>query len=189
MSPADFILKDKMKKILLETERLCLREYTQDDFDGLRNIISDGETMKYYPRPYDEAGVQRWLDWSFDNYKKHGFGLFAIELRKTGEFVGDAGITLQHIDGEWLPEIGYHVNKNFWRRGIASEAARAVRDWAFSNFEFDALYSYMASDNIPSQATARSVGMTKLKEYSTENENLTVYKITREEWKKCDNDN
>ena len=178
-----------MKRIILETERLILREYTQDDFAPLKDIIGDGETMKYYAAPYDDKGVQRWLDWSFNNYEKHGFGLWAIELRKTGELVGDAGITMQPIDGEWLPEVGYHINKRFWRRGIASEAARAVRDWAFSNFEFDALYSYMASENIPSQATARSVGMTKLKEYSTENENLAVYKITREEWKKCDNDN
>ena len=169
--------------MFLETERLILREYVQEDFADLKDVISDEETMKYYLKPYDDAGVQKWLDWSFSNYEKHGFGLFAIELRETGEFVGDAGITLQPIDGEWLPEVGYHVNKKHWRRGIASEAARAVRDWAFSNFEFDALYSYMASENIPSQATARSVGMTKLKEYSTENENLTVYKITREEWK------
>ncbi len=184
MSPADFILKDKMKKILLETEMLCLREYTQDDFVGLRNIISDEETMKYYPRPYDEAGVQRWLDWSFDNYKKHGFGLWAIELKATGEFVGDAGITLQHIDGQWLPEIGYHVNKSFWRRGIASEAARAARDWAFTNRDFPALYSYMTVENIPSQATARSLGMTKIKEYIDGEETLAVWCITREEWEK-----
>ena len=172
-----------MKKVILETERLTLREYAQDDFSDLASVISDAETMKYYVKPYDEAGVQRWLDWSLGNYEKHGFGLWAIELKTTGEFIGDAGITLQPIDGEWLPEVGYHINKKYWRRGFASEAAKAVRDWAFSNFEFDALYSYMASENIPSQATARSVGMTKLKEYSTENENLTVYKITREEWK------
>lgn len=171
-----------MKKVILETERLVLREYVQEDFSGLKEIISDEETMKYYVKPYDDAGVQRWLDWSFDNYKKHGFGLFAIELRETGEFVGDAGITLQPIDGEWLPEIGYHVNKNFWRRGIASEAARAVRDWAFQNRDFPALYSYMTVENIPSQATARSLGMTKIKEYFDGEEKLAVYKITREEW-------
>lgn len=173
-----------MKKVILETERLVLREYVQEDFSDLKDIISDAETMKYYVKPYDDKGVQRWLDWSRDNYKKHGFGLFAIELRETGEFVGDAGITLQPIDGEWLPEVGYHVNKNFWRRGIASEAARAARDWAFCNRDFPALYSYMTVENIPSQATAKSLGMTKIKEYFDGEENLAVYKITREEWKR-----
>lgn len=171
-----------MKKVILETERLILREYVQEDFADLKDVISDAETMKYYLKPYDDAGVQRWLDWSFSNYEKHGFGLFAIELRETGEFVGDAGITLQSIDGEWLPEVGYHVNKKHWQRGIASEAARVARDWAFLNRDFPALYSYMTIENIPSQATARSLGMTKIKEYFDGGENLAVYRITREEW-------
>lgn len=173
-----------MKKIILETERLVLREYCQEDFSWLCEILSDGETMKYYSRPYDEAGVQRWLDWSFDNYKKHGFGLWVIELRETGEPIGDAGITMQPIDGEWLPEIGYHINKKFWRRDYGSEAARAARDWAFLNRDFDALYSYMTAENVPSQATAASCGMNKIKEYTDKDgEHLVVYRITRQEWK------
>ena len=53
--------------IIIETERLILREYTQDDFDALYEILSDGETMKHYPKPYDKKGVQRWIDWSLDN--------------------------------------------------------------------------------------------------------------------------
>jgi RimJ/RimL family protein N-acetyltransferase len=172
-----------MKKVILETERLRLREYVGEDFADLKDIISDEETMKYYVKPYDDKGVQRWLDWSFDNYKKHGFGLWAIELKATGEFIGDAGITLQPIDGEWLPEVGYHINKKYWRQGFGSEAAKAARDWAFCNRDFDALYSYMTVENIPSQATAKSLGMTKVKEYFDGEENLAVYKITREEWK------
>ena len=75
------------KKIILETERLVLREYCQEDFPRLSAILTDAETMKYYEKPYDENGVQRWLDWSFDNYKKHGFGLWAIELKETGPSV------------------------------------------------------------------------------------------------------
>lgn len=172
------------KTIILETPRLVLREYCKEDFSWLYEILSDRETMKYYPQPYDERGVQRWLDWSLENYEKYGFGLWAIELRETGEPIGDAGITMQPIDGEWLPEIGYHINKNFWRRGYASEAASAVRDWAFRNRDFPALYSYMTAENIPSQATAASCGLKKIKEYKDKNgEQIAVYQITRDEWK------
>ena len=171
-----------MKNVILTTDRLVLREYCKEDFSWLYEILSDGETMKYYPKPYDEAGVARWLDWSLDNYQKHGFGLWAIELKETGEAIGDAGITMQPIDGEWLPEVGYHIDKKYWRQGYGSEAARAARDWAFQNRDFDALYSYMTVENEASQATARSLGMTKIKEYSDKDENLAVYKITREEW-------
>lgn len=170
------------KRIILETERLVLREYTNEDFDWLYEILSDEETMKHYPKPYDAVGVQRWLDWSLDNYQKHGFGLWVIELKDSGAPIGDAGITMQPIDGEWLPEVGYHVHKDYWRRGYGSEAASGARDWAFGNRDFATLYSYMTVENEASQATARAIGMTKIKEYYNESEYHAVYRITRDEW-------
>ena len=168
---------------MIETERLILREYSQDDFDALYEILSDEQTMKHYPKPYDKKGVQRWIDWSLDNYQKYGFGLWAMILKETGEFIGDCGITLQNIDGEQLPEIGYHVHKNHWRKGYAKEAASAVRDWAFRNTPYATLYSYMTSTNIASYSTAISIGMSKVKEYN-DNNNIphVVYKMTKEEW-------
>lgn len=164
---------------ILETERLILREYTHNDFDGLREIICDGETMKYYPRPYDENGVSRWLDWCITSYRENGFGLWAMELKESGEFLGDCGISLQSIDGEWLPEIGYHVNKRYWRQGYAKEAAAAVRDWLFENTPFERAYSYMNKENVPSYSTAEAIGMTKIKEYNDGVEDLLVYCIER----------
>lgn len=169
--------------MIMETQRLILREYTQEDFDGLYAILSDPVTMQHYPKPYDAAGTQRWLDWSFSNYKTYGFGLWAIELKETGEFIGDCGITMQPIDGQQLPEIGYHIHNNHWRKGYGKEAASAVRNWAFENRDFDCLYSYMKYTNVASYSTARSIGMTKIKEYPDEQDGiLYVYRITREEW-------
>ena len=171
-----------MKKIL-ETERLLLREYTPEDFDGLYAILSDPETMKYYPKPYDDKGTMRWLNWSFDNYKTYGFGLWAIEIKETGEFIGDCGITMQNIDGETLPEIGYHIHKNHWRKGCGKEAARAVRDWFFTHTDFNTVYSYMTCENTASYSTAASVGMKRVKAYTdTDGEVLFVYALTRDEW-------
>ena len=169
-------------KIILETERLVLREYTMDDFDGLYAILSDAETMKHYPKPYDERGTMRWLNWSLDNYQKYGFGLFAIERKDTGEFVGDCGITMQNIDGELLPEIGYHIDKKHWRQGFAHEAASAVRDWFFRNTDFPTVYSYMTASNTASYRTAASVGMTRVKEYSEDGIPHYVYEMTRDTW-------
>lgn len=168
--------------MIIETQRLILREYRQADFDGLRAIICDVETMKYYPKPYDEKGVQRWLDWCIDSYSKNGFGLFAIELKETGEFIGDCGISLQNIDGEELPEIGYHINKNHWRKGYAKEACEAVKEWLFDNTEYNVVYSYMNAENEPSRRTAEANGMTFVKEYNDGIEHLCVYAITREEF-------
>ncbi len=170
-------------KYIIETERLRLREYTLEDFDGLYAILSDPETMKHYPRPYDKKGTARWLDWSLDNYCKYGFGWWAIELKESGEFIGDCGITMQNIDGEALPEIGYHIGKDHWRQGYGKEAAGAVRDWFFENTEFDAVYSYMTASNIASYSTAASVGMERIKEFDDDGVPHYVYRLTREEWK------
>lgn len=168
--------------MIIETARLRIREYTMNDFDDLYEILSDAETMKYYPRPYDENGTRRWISWCLDSYRQNGFGLWALELKETGVFIGDCGISMQNIDGETLPEIGYHVNKKYWRQGYAKEACAAVKNWLFENTNFDCVYSYMNQENIPSSATAAANGMTRIKAYNDGEEALFVYAITREEW-------
>ena len=168
--------------MILETKRLIIREYTPDDFDSLYEILSDAETMKYYPKPYDENGVNRWINWCIDSYRKYGFGLWAVELKETGAFIGDCGISMQKIDGEILPEIGYHVHKQYWRRGYAKEACAAVKEWFFVNTEYDSVYSYMNRENVASYATAAANGMTRIKAYEDGDESLYVYRITRDEW-------
>ena len=170
---------------MIETERLLLREFNPEDFDALYEILSDAETMQHYPKPYDAAGTRRWIDWNLRNYQEYGFGLWAIEEKQTRKFIGDCGITMQKIDGQLLPEIGYHIHKAFWRQGFGKEAAKAVRDWAFTHTQYSCLYSYMKYTNIGSYSTAASVGMEKIKEYpDPEDELLYVYAITRENWEK-----
>lgn len=164
----------------LETERLIFREMTFEDFDALKAIISDEETMKYYIKPYDDEGVNRWINWNIENYKTFGFGLFALILKETGEFIGDCGITIQLIDGWYRPEIGYHINKKFWRKGYAKEATNAIKKWAFENTTFRTLYSYMNADNIASIKTAEANGMKFVKEYvDKDGERLKVYAIEK----------
>ena len=96
--------------VILETERLILREYTPEDFDALCEILSSPITMAHYPRPYNEKGVHRWIDWSLENYEKLGFGWWALISKETGALLGDCGVTLQNINGQLLPEIGYHIH-------------------------------------------------------------------------------
>ena len=165
----------------ITTPRLLLREMTEDDFPALYAILSDPETMRFYPQPYDEAGTRRWIAWCRDSYQKHGFGLWAVTLN--GEFIGDCGISMQPIGGEWLPEIGYHIRKDHWRKGFASEAAAACIRVAFEQFGFPAVYSYMNADNEPSFRTAMKNGMTQVDAYDDPHHGpLRVFRITREEW-------
>ncbi|MCR5600525.1 MAG: GNAT family N-acetyltransferase [Ruminococcus sp.] len=175
---------------MIETQRLILREYTLDDFNALYEIVSDPETMQHYPAPFNEEKTRNWIMWNLDNYDKYGFGLWAIVLKETGGFIGDCGLTMQNIDGEMLPEIGYHISKKYQRQGFAKEAARAGRDWTFQNTAYNAVYSYMKYTNIASYSTAASVGMKKVKEYSdAQNVISFAYSVTRSEWEALKADN
>ena len=168
---------------MIETERLILREYTPEDFGALYEIMSDPETMQHYPAPFDAERTRRWIDWNLENYRNYGWGLWAVVLKETGEFIGDCGITLQMIDGEELPEIGYHIHKKHWRKGYAREAARAVRDWVFRNTAYPAVYSYMKYTNVASYSTALANGMKRVKEYPDPKNTISyAYAITRAEW-------
>ena len=172
-----------MKQIIIHTERLTLREYEESDFDAVYAMISDPVTMSHYPKPYDERGARRWIEWSIHNYAATGLGWWAIELCDTGEFIGDCGITPQEIDGETLPELGYHIDKRFWRHGYGKEAATAVVDYVFTNTDYPVLYSYTTVDNVASVRLAESVGMKKIKEFSDDHYGkMIVCAITKDEW-------
>ena len=167
----------------IETERLFLRELTPGDVDELYAVLGDSDIMRHYPYTFDMDRVKRWIDRNISRYEVFGFGLWAVCLKETGEMIGDCGVTMQNIDGDILPEIGYHIAKAHQRKGYAGEAARACRDWCFFNTPFNRIYSYMKKDNIPSSATARSNGMSLIKEFTdSEGEQSAAYCITRGEW-------
>ena len=117
----------------LETKRLIFREFLEDDFDDLYEILSDFETMKHYPKPFDKEMVVHWIEWNIENYNVFGFGLWAVILKENGKLIGDCGITMQNIDGKIKPEIGYHINKKYQNNGFATEAARKCKDYKFEN--------------------------------------------------------
>lgn len=169
--------------MILETERLYLREMTDDDFDALYAILADSDIMQHYPYTFDESRVRNWISRNRERYIRDGFGLWAVCLSDSGEMIGDCGLTLQTIDGQQLPEIGYHIRKDRQQRGYAREAAAAVRDWAFAHTSYPALYSYCKYTNVPSCRTAESIGMRFLKEYPDETNGIThVSVITKEEY-------
>ena len=171
--------------VIFETERLYLREMVPEDFDALYLVLGDPSIMQYYPYSFDEKRVRDWIERNINRYKDNGFGLWAVCLKKTGEMIGDCGLTLQNIEGEMLPEIGYHIRANCQRKGYAREAAKGTMDWAFNNTSYPALYSYCKYTNIPSQKTAESIGMHFDREYPDEANKIThVSVIRRDEWEK-----
>ena len=84
---------------ILETERLLLREFVPDDVDALAAVLSDPETMRYYPAALDRAGVAAWIERNRRRYADAGHGLWAMVLKASGEVIGDCGLARQAVDG------------------------------------------------------------------------------------------
>ena len=105
--------------MILETERLFLREMTDGDFDSLYKILTDSNSMKHYPYAFDENRVREWIRRNMERYRIFGFGLWAVCRKDTGEMIGDCGLTMQMIGSQIKPEIGYHIRSDQQRKGYA----------------------------------------------------------------------
>jgi hypothetical protein len=169
--------------MVIETERLILREMAENDFNALYKVLADSDIMQHYPYTFDENRVRNWIACNMERYRTFGFGLWAVCLKDTGEMIGDCGLTMQLINGRIKPEIGYHIRADKQRNGFAKEAAIAVRDWVFNNTPFNIVYSYMIHTNEPSCKTAISYGCKQVDQFKNdENEIIKVFAITRDEW-------
>lgn len=167
---------------MIQTQRLFLRELTQDDREALFAVLGDAHNMRYYPYLFDEERVQNWIDRNLERYRTLGFGLWAVCLKQSGELIRDCGLTMQQIDGSIRPEIGYHIRRDMQKRGYAKEAAIAVRDWTFCNTPFGQVYSYMKAENEASAATARAYGCRYEHTYlDKDGEKTCVYVLNRED--------
>ncbi len=165
---------------VLATRRLVLREFVPADADALARVICDPETMRYYPAPYDRAGVDDWIARNLRRYQQDGHGLWAIDLKSSGDMIGDCGITLQEVDGEVLPEIGYHLRRDMWGRGYATEAARACLDYGLAYPNIEVLISLIRPENVPSRRVAERNGMTVWKETKRVGLEHLVYAVRRD---------
>jgi ribosomal-protein-alanine N-acetyltransferase len=164
---------------ILETARLVLREFTPDDSEALMQVFSDPETMQFYPAAFDRAGVEEWIARNLRRYHNDGVSLWAMVLKSSGELIGDCGLVRQQIENQSLYEIGYHLRRDLWHQGFATEAAIACRDWGFANLQVDRLISLIRPENMPSRRVAERVGMTIWKEISWRGLQHYVYAVTR----------
>ena len=149
---------------ILETERLLLRELVPEDVDALAAVLSDTETMRYYPAVLDRAGVAAWIERNRRRYRDYGHGLWAMVLKSSDEVIGDCGLSRQVVDGVDEIEIGYHVRRDLWGQGLAPEAAAGCRDYGFEKLAAGQLISLIRPENRPSQRVAEKVGLSLWKE-------------------------
>ena len=172
--------------MIIETERIILREMTRDDFDVLYRLLGDSDIMRHYPYTFDEKRVMNWINRNIERYGIFGFGLWALVLKETGEMAGDCGLTMQNA-GEFgeVVEVGYIFRRDFWHRGYASEAAIACRDHAFEKLGVPEVFSIIRVGNVSSENVARCNGMSPCgaltKHYYGMDMPHTIYSVRAEE--------
>jgi RimJ/RimL family protein N-acetyltransferase len=153
-----------MGGIILETERLSLREITEDDLDDLLEIWGDPETMRFFPRTLDSQAMREWIERNQRRYEQYGHGLWATTMRSERKLVGDCGLVIQEVEGIEELEVGYHFNRKYWGRGFATEAARACMDYAFERLGRRRVISLIRPENMPSRRVAERNGLRVEKE-------------------------
>lgn len=147
--------------MILETERLYMREMTQEDFPALCRIMQDEEVMYAYEGAFNEEEVQGWLDRQRMRYQKLGFGLWAVVLKESNEMIGQCGLTMQPWKEEEVLEIGYLFQRTFWHKGYAAEAARGCKKYAFEVLKAKEVCSIIRDTNTASRRVALRNGMEK----------------------------
>ncbi len=145
--------------MILETERLILRKIDQNDFKDLSEILQDTDVMVAYEHTFSNDEVQDWLDNQLRRYKVDGFGLWAVILKETNEFIGQCGLTIQQIPDKQVIEIGYLFKKKYWHQGYATEAAIGCKEYAFNILNTNEVYSIIRDNNLASQKVALRNGM------------------------------
>ena len=137
-----------------------MRALTGDELLGRKRMLQDRETMRFDEGPMEEEECVAWLQRQLCRYENLGFGPMAVCLRGQREMMGQCGLSLQQgPEGDYL-EVGYLLNRAFWHRGYATEAARAVRDHAFEAMNAPSVYSFIREGNIASMNVAIRNGMT-----------------------------
>jgi RimJ/RimL family protein N-acetyltransferase len=141
-----------------EATRLAFRGMVADDLDDLAVLLGDPDVMTYYPRPKTRQEAAQWIDWNRRLYRTRGYGLWLLTTAE-GDFVGDCGLTPQVVDGVTELEVGYHILPGRQRRGYATEAAAASRDFARTVLGATRLVAIIHPDNRPSQRVAEKIGL------------------------------
>lgn len=149
-----------VETLILETARLSLRRFNLKDAAALEPVLGDPETMEFYPAPLDRKGVEGWIQKNLFRYERDGHGLWAVQLKNNAELIGDCGCILQEVEGKNEMEVGYHIRRDLWGRGYATEAARGCMDYALHQLGAPRVISMIRPPNIRSRRVAEKNGMT-----------------------------
>ncbi len=154
----------------LETDRLVLRDWESDDLPLFKDMNKDERVMRYFPSVLTEKETESFFSRIQSEFDRNNWGLYAVELKSTGRFIGYVGLHEIGFDADFTPgvEIGWRLDADYHNQGLATEAAKAVLNLARSK-GLTRLYSFTAKKNVPSERVMQKIGMTKVGEFEHPN--------------------
>lgn len=163
---------------MIETKRLKLRLMLSDDFKDIHRIFTDEKVMAAFDEDiWPEDTMEWWMNKNFKHQEKHGYGLFSVILKSESRIIGDCG--LEHGDFNEKPcvEIGYDFLSDYWNQGYATEAAKAVLEYALDalNIEKKKICSFIRRSNEASQRVSEKVGMKRITNYESRGNKYYLY--------------
>jgi ribosomal-protein-alanine N-acetyltransferase len=149
-----------MSDLQLETPRLCLRLMKFSDLDDLLKIFGDPKVMAAFGGgTFNCEQMEGWMQRNLKHQTLHGYGLFSVILKSEGLLIGDCGLEHMEVDGDLATELGYDFRSDYWNQGFATEAATAVRDYAFNVLGLPRLISLIRVGNAASKRVSEKIGM------------------------------
>ncbi|QTD41844.1 GNAT family N-acetyltransferase [Sporosarcina sp. Te-1] len=148
--------------IYIETPRLRLRDWEEQDLPPFRRMNAEDEVMRYFPKkltPEESDDFNRAIQ---AELKECGFGLYAVEEKERNEFIGFVGFHKATFEAEFTPcvEIGWRLKREAWGKGFATEAAMACLQYGFTELGFQDVYSFTSDINEPSKNVMKKIGLT-----------------------------
>lgn len=167
---------------MIKTERLILRQFNDDDLEAFASLMADPEVMRFSiagPIKDREKVREYFRERILDHYTKYGYGLYAVIFQPNNCFIGYVGLINQCIDHKNKIELAYRLFPDYWGKGLAIEAARAVCQYAFAKLNVDELISIIDPNNTRSMQVARRMGMTYAQEAIFYGMPVHIYRLER----------
>ena len=167
-------------KVILETDRLLLREYVEEDAEAFFNLNSDPEVLRFVPDKQllnVEQARQILIEHPIADYRKHGFGRGACILKSTGEQIGFAGLKyLEELDEV---DVAYRLMPTHWGQGLATEAALASVRYGFADLGLKQIIGLVMPENIASVRVLEKAGLRYAETVTFWGHQFSKYTISR----------
>jgi RimJ/RimL family protein N-acetyltransferase len=152
-----------MNKVFIETDRLILRAWKEEDLLPFSQLNADPQVMEHFPKLMSLSETESMIKVIHQRQLEHGFCLFATELKTTGDFIGFIGLNIPNYQTPFSPfvEIGWRLAAKFWNQGYATEGALATLKYGFQTLNLKEIVSFTATTNLTSQRVMEKIGMTR----------------------------